>query len=350
MPTIDENKKHLTALFSGDFAGHALIVSPPGILGLPADQSIGDEPLASRLDRVVAAYENAVRFQEAVDDDTVPFANIHTSTAIFAASFGCDVVEFEGSNPASRPLIETAAEADAIKVPNIWDTVLGRHLEFAAAVRDRVGPDVPVSGPDMQSPLGLAAQIWEKASFMQAMIDTPEAVEGLIVKCHELLKTYLTELRQILPNHNPIHCPLLWAPKELGCSVSEDEVGAISRGMYEEFALWTLIDLSETFGGLFMHCCAAADHQYPAFKKIPNLRGLNRVFQAPGPEPALRAFGDKTVHMVAWRTIDDIKREYLDANVPGVRFAFCMSAETVDEARRTLATLREWCSIATALR
>lgn len=342
MPDIETNKRFLRSLFSGEFPGHAVITGVPIALGLPADPTVGAEPFGCRVDRIVRHYEEQIRFQELVDDDTVPNPNLHTGTGIFANAFGCEIVEFEGSNPASRPLIYTAEEADAITVPDIWATSLGRHLELVAAVREKVGPDVSVSGPDMQSPLGLAAQIWEKAAFMEAILDTPDAVKSLIAKTHELLKTYLTELRRIAPNMTPIHCPGIWAPTELGASVSEDEVGAISRATYEEFALWTLIDLSETFGGLFMHCCATADHQYPAFKKIPNLRGLNRVFGSTGPEPALRTFGDRTVHMVAWQTLDGIKR-MLDFDVPSVRFAFCLGVESVDDAKAQLATVRGWC-------
>jgi hypothetical protein len=112
--------------------------------------------------------------------------------------------------------------------------------------------------------------------------------------------------------------------------------------MYEEFGLWCLIDFSETFGGLFMHCCAAADHQYPAFGKIPKLRALNRVYQSAGAEPALRAFGDRTVHMQAWKGLEDYRGQ-LELDVPGVRFAFCYSAQSLDEGKRALETLREWC-------
>jgi len=339
---FEENRRFLTALFSGDFQGHALIVNASGRESLLGDFTVRDEPIPCRVDRVERDYEKALRFHEAVGDDSVPFANLHTGTGIFANAFGCPIVEFENSNPASRPIANSAVEAYAIPEPGPWTSSLGRHLELVAAVRERLGDDVPVTGPDMQSPLGLAAQIWEKESFMAATIEAPDAVHTLVRKCHKLLKNYLIELHGIAPNLTPIHCPGIWAPRDLGASVSEDEVGAISRSMYEKFGLWCLIDLSDTFGGLFMHCCASADHQYPAFKKIPNLRGLNRVYQAQGPEPCLRAFGDKTVHMEAWKGLAEI-RTILDYDVPGVRFAFCIDVESIDDGKRQLETLRSWC-------
>lgn len=335
------NQRFLTALFGGEFPGHALIMAMPGASPIPGDFTVNDEPIGCRVNLIEREYERECRFHEAVGDDSVPFANLHTGTGIFAAAFGCPIVEFEGSNPASQPIVHTAAEADALSEPDPWSSPLGRHLELVAAVRDRLGADIPVSGPDMQSPLGLAAQIWEKAEFMSALIEEPEIAREIIRKCHNLVKNYLIELRKIAPNMNAIHCPRIWGPAELGASVSEDEVGAISRAMYEEFGLRCLIDLSETFGGLYMHCCASADHQYPAFQKIPNLRGLNRVYQSPGAKPALDAFGGRTVHM-EWGTLETF-RSLLDFDAPGVRFAFCYSPTSIDDAKRTLEVLRKWC-------
>jgi hypothetical protein len=112
--------------------------------------------------------------------------------------------------------------------------------------------------------------------------------------------------------------------------------------MFDEFCLPNLVDLSEAYGGLFVHCCAAADHQYTSFAKIPNLRGMNRVFQAPGPRPAIETFAGETVHMVAW-TDEDRVAEMLDMALPDTRFLFNMPAQPLDESKRTCERLREQC-------
>jgi hypothetical protein len=116
----------------------------------------------------------------------------------------------------------------------------------------------------------------------------------------------------------------------------------MSVASFEEFCLPSLVDLSVTFGGLFVHCCATADHQYASFKKIPNLRGLNRVFQAPGPRPAIEAFSGQTVLMMAW--IDEEKvREMVGMALSNTRFLFNMPAKPLDEAKRTFERLRSLC-------
>jgi len=191
-------------------------------------------------------------------------------------------------------------------------------------VRREVGPDVPISVPDIQSPLDTAALIWRKQDLFVAMIENPAAVKRLVGKCLRLLKLFLTEFKREFPECNLCHCPIAWAPPELGCWLAEDEVGSISTRMFEEFSLPALVALSETFGGLFIHCCANADHQYGSFKKIPNLRGLNRVFQAPGPRPAIEAFSGQTVLTMAWIGEETVQA-MLDMAQPNTRFLFNMS-------------------------
>ena len=116
----------------------------------------------------------------------------------------------------------------------------------------------------------------------------------------------------------------------------------MSTPMFEEFCLPNLGDLSETYGGLFVHCCATADHQYKSFAKIPNLRGINRVFQKPGPRPAIEAFSEKTVLMVAW-TSEQKVYDMLDMALPKTRFLFNMPAQPLEESKRTYDRLRERC-------
>ena len=151
--------------------------------------------------------------------------------------------------------------------------------------------------PQQGKCLDIAALVWNKQDMYTAIYDDPDAVKRLVAKCHRLLKAFLVEFGRSFGEVNYCHCPYAWAPPELGCWLSEDEAGAMSVAMFDDFCLPTLVDLSESFGGLFVHCCATADHQYGSFLRIPNLRGLNRVFQSPGPRPAVDAFAGRTVLM-----------------------------------------------------
>ena len=63
----------------------------------------------------------------------------------------------------------------------------------------------------------------------------------------------------------------------MGPWLSNDECGAFSTVMFEELCLPEFVDLAETFGGLGMHCCAGAEHQFESFRKIPGFYTFNRV-------------------------------------------------------------------------
>jgi len=280
----------MTDLYSGPFRGHAIVINHDA---KPPTRELGDFTLSSRpvknwVPWVVQNYENRMKFLEEVGHDDVPYACLLTHTGVFASAFGCKIYDFEGSLPAALSSISSTEEADKLTVPDVLGVpMLARFFELASLVRAELGPDVPMGVPDLQSPFDIAAIVWKKEDMFTAMIEDPDSVHRFVAKTHRLLKDFLFLFRNEFPNHNPIHCPVgAWAPPNLGCSLSEDEAGSMSVEMFEEFCLPSLVDLSETFGGMFMHCCAKADHQYKSFKKIPNLRAINRVFQYPPSRPS----------------------------------------------------------------
>ena len=341
--TIARNRRFLTDLFAGPFPGHGIIMDPqPVARPWPDDPALPDRPVADWVPWVVQTYEEQLEVHQALDDDRVPYVKIPTGTEIFAAAFGCPVHLFEDSNPAALPLVSTAAEADRLPQPDLNAPTLARIFELGHLVRERVGPEVPMGVPDIQSPFDIAALIWHKEDFFVALVEEPDAVMRLGGKCQRLLTEFLKEFQRQFPECNLCHCPYAWAPPELGCWLSEDEAGCLSVPMFERFCLPVLTQMSETFGGLFVHCCATADHQYASFRKIPRLRGLNRVFQAPGPRPAIDAFSGETVLMMAW-VAEETVNQMLDMAHSNTRFLFNMPGQPLDEAKRTYERLRARC-------
>ncbi|MCS7222701.1 MAG: uroporphyrinogen decarboxylase family protein [Anaerolineae bacterium] len=347
---IERNRRRLAELFAGPFQGHAIIMDPEpraNELQRFGDFTLGLRPLSEWLTYLLRDYEDRLRWHEALDDDSVPYVKLNTGTQLFATAFGCSVHVYEDSPPVALPLVRTAEEADRLKTPSLDAPPLARVFEMAQMVRERVGTEVPISVPDIQSAFDIAAMIWRKEDFYVATKTAPEAVKRLVKKCQALLTCFLDAFIREVGEVNLCHCPYAWAPAELGVWLSEDEAGALSAHMFEEFCLPSLLELSDRYGGLFIHCCATADHQYGNFKKIPNLRGLNRVFQSPGPRPAIEAFSGQTVLIVAW-TQEDKVLEMLDMALPDTRFLFNMPGQPLDEAKATLQRLRKRCAIMTA--
>jgi hypothetical protein len=269
---------------------------------------------------------------------------LNTNTGLFAAAFGCPIHVYEGqqTNAAARPIVNSPEEADRLPQPTLDAPTLARVMELARLLRRELGPEAPIGVPDIQSPFDIAAIIWNKEDLFPSMIEAPEAVHRLVDKCHRLLTSFLKTFQREIGEVNFCHCPYAWAPPELGCWLSEDEAGSMNTAMFEAFCLPTLNALSDTFGGLFMHCCATADHQYEGFRKIRNLRGLNRVFQKPGPRPAIDTFSGHTVFMQAWMD-ETTMNAMLDMAHPDTRFLFNLPGGKLEEAVPLLERMRTRC-------
>lgn len=343
---ITRNKQFLCDLFVGPFRGHGIIIRHPTVAESPlGDFHVSDRPVTEWLPWARENYAAQLKLLEGTGHDAVPFLYLAGTTGNFAAGFGCRICQFEGSNAAALPCVFSAEEADRLPQPDIWNmpTVV-RWFELGRAIQDALGRDVPFSVPDIQSPFDIAAIVWNKEDLFAAMIENPEAVKRLTAKALALVQQFLRAAIREFPQLNICHCPLVWIPSYLGVALSEDEAGSMSAEMFEEFCLPSLIELSREFGGLFMHCCAKADHQYPSFRKIPNLRGLNRVFQyPPGHRPAFEMFGGQTVFMQAWMPEEKVY-EYLADAPPGTRFLFQLDPQpTLDETYRLYERIRARC-------
>ena len=252
---------------------------------------------------------------------------------------------FADSNPCALPLVHSTEEADRLQVPDLWSVrSLCRIFELGDLVRRELGPETDFGICDLQTGFDIANLVWNKEDLLCAMALDPEPVKRLHAKCARLLKTFLIEIRKEFPTMSPCHCPGNWVPPTLGPWVSNDEVGALSSAMFEEFCLPELVDLSATFGGVAMHCCADAEHQLPSFNKIPDFYAFNRVQAKRGYLPLLEHFAgsEAPVHVLSWVPDADM-RCLIQESPAGTRFVFVRMAgpkDTWEDAVRWLDTAR----------
>ena len=68
----------------------------------------------------------------------------------------------------------------------------------------------------------------------------------------------------------------------------------------QEFFLPELQEMSERYGGLGMHCCADATHQWPGVLQIPGLRFLNLIQPADRIREAIPYF---MAHLAQWHGV-----------------------------------------------
>ncbi len=345
--SIEATKAFLRDLYAGPVQRHAISMMPPMPPNPLGDFTLSTRPVCEWVPYYTRLVEDMATYRDVLGLDLIPFVNLNTNTGIFAAAFGCPLHKNPDDDlPAfALPAIGDAAEADALPEPGMdAAAALMRTLELGERMRECLGPDVPVGVPDVQSPFDVAALVWRKEDFFAALVETPDPAFRLIEKCHRLIESFLDRFLERFPNANLSHCPVTaWAPPELGCWLSEDEAGAISPGMFEAFALPSLVELSNHFGGMFLHCCAAADHQYANFARIPDLRGLNRVFQyPPGPGPALERFSGQSVFIQAWLNEQEAGA-FLDQVRTDTRFFFELQPLPLEDAKPVVERLRMAC-------
>ena len=345
MTRAESNTQLLTNIYrKGLFGGHGFLCQPPQKpLWERGDYTLSDELVTEWVPDIVEHYRTQAAWLETLGDHSVPMAELGTGTHLYAAAFGCPVHEYEESNPCALPAVRNATEADQLEQPDVWKSpTLYRVFELAEAATAELGTEVYFGPPDLQTGFDTAALVWEKSDFFCAMLADPEAVKRLVATCANLLRTFLLELRKEFPNVVPGHCPRSWVPTDMGFWASNDECGAFNTELFEEFCLPEMAELSETFGSLGMHCCADAEHQFESFKKIPNFYAFNRVAGNQGWDTLLEHFDgpDAPVHVLGWQPPQQVEK-LIRAASPETRFIFVHAAQTLDDAKRWLAAVRE---------
>lgn len=274
-------------------------------------------------------YQRQLERSEWLRDDTVPHLDVYTGTEIFAEAFGCDVYRAADNMPFALPAVTNAREAARLTTPEPSNTPLATLFDIADELRKRAGDDAVMRLVDIQSPMDIAALIWDKNDFYAAMLAEPEAVKELALKVTHLLTAFLDEWFARYGRDFVAHFPDYYMP--CGITLSEDEVGAVSEDMFIEFFEPELIALSERYGGLGMHSCADARHQWDRFAGLPDLRLLNLIQPVSEIRDAYERFESTTTQMHSWS--GDGKPWEKPAGLPaGSRVVISASAATRDEA------------------
>ncbi len=253
---------------------------------------------AERIEWAWQAYERHLARTEWLRDDSLPCLFPCTGTEIFAEAFGCRVHRPTDNNPFALPLVHNAAEARRLTVPEVGATPLAMLFEIADELRRRAGDGALMKLVDIQSPMGIAALIWDKNTFYMALVEEPEAVRELAAKVKELLTAFLDAWFARYGTEFISHCPDCYMPR--GVTLSEDEAGAVNERMFDELFLPDLAELSERYGGIGIHCCADARHQWEGFLRVPGLRVLNICQPAGEVWDAYRFFARHTAQSHSW--------------------------------------------------
>ena len=310
---------------------------------LPPAVPLWPEKARERVERRWAEYELMSRKAMLADDDRVPYLSNMTGTEIFAEAFGCRVHRPADTNPFALPFIHSATDADALQEPELSASSLAYLFDMADELYRRGGPDAVMKPVDIQSPMDIVALIWDKDDLFIAMIEFPDAVKTLADKVRRLITAFFGEWFRRYGTTFVAHYPDY--VMHGGITMSVDEVGAVSEEMFREFFRPELITLAETFGGLGIHCCADARHQWGNFRDIPGLRVMNH--NVPPTRDArqyildsLRHYGSTMTQMPVGWTPDGAPDTWPSQFPKGTRVVFEVQVESAEEALDTVERLQ----------
>lgn len=298
--------------------------------------------MAARMDWIWRKFEQQLDQLTWLEDDTLPFLDLYTGTEIFATAFGCPTYYPENDMPYVLPRIEAAEEVAGLALPDLNGPSIAPVFQMAADLRgrahDKIGQAALLHMVDLQSPMDVAAMIWDKTRFYPAMIQSPEAVHALAGQVRRFMILFLDEWFARFGREFIAHYPDYYLPQ--GVSLTEDGVGAISGKMFNAFFMPEIEALSTRYGGVGIYSCANARHQWNNFKKVSGLRMLNLFQPAEVIREAVPFFAEGTPQWlsVAW---DGPPWTWPQQAPAGARMVYEIFVNSREEALETSRRMRE---------
>ena len=269
---------------------------PSALFSTDGPDTVRDRLLAPA--KFLRAQLDEIEAQMALRGDFVPSLCPTLGLVGIPSAFGCEVIWWENDLPAVRPALEDAAAIDSLPIPSVRDGELGRMLDYTRYFLEQTGGRYPIKMSDIQGPLDSAALIMGHNAFLTALYTEPQAVHRLLQKVTDVTIAFVEAQRAIAYEYGAQFVPSMfqpWMPDGLGVSISNDECVMITAAMHDEFHVPYLNQLSEAFGGIYLHSCGRWTHQFPSLDRIHNLRGHEFGASEAPFAPVLDHFGGRIV-------------------------------------------------------
>ncbi|MGB7294765.1 MAG: uroporphyrinogen decarboxylase family protein [Candidatus Aminicenantales bacterium] len=215
------------------------------------------------------------------------------------AAFGCEVVWWENNFPSVRPLSLSGPKAVRdLPRPTISSGEMGRILDYTRYFIEETKGRIPIRLTDIQGPLDSGALIMGHTELFTAIRTHPWDVHYLLQMITDVTIECARAQREVVRGCGVEFVPSLfqpWIPDGFGISVSNDASVMISADEHDEFCLPYLNQISDAFGGIYVHSCGNWLHQVPSLARVRGLRGLEfGASETPFP-PLTEYFQGRTV-------------------------------------------------------
>ncbi len=229
--------------------------------------------------------------------DYVPSLCPSLGVVAIPSAFGCEVVWWENDFPSCKAaLSENPEDVYKIEKPKVDSGELKRVLDYTKYFIKETSGKFPIRLTDIQGPLDSAALIFGHNNLLMAMHTNPAEVHHLMKMVTDLTIDFVKEQRRTVKEAGVEFVPAMfqpWLSDGSGVSISNDECVMISAEMHDEFHLPYVNQLSEEFGGIYIHSCGNWLHQFSSLEKIKNLRGLEFGASEANYEEVLGRFNGK---------------------------------------------------------
>jgi hypothetical protein len=194
------------------------------------------------------------------------------------AAFGCEVVWGKDNFPSVKPLaMGDPAKVYDLRRPDLSSKEMRRILDTTNYFINQTGGRIPIRLTDIQGPLDSAALIMGHTEFFTAIKTHPWEVHHLLQLITDFTIECAKAQRGVVRGSRVEFVPSLfqpWIPDGFGISVSNDACVMISAEEHDDFCLPYLNQISDAFGGLYIHSCGNWLHQLPSLARVRGLRGL----------------------------------------------------------------------------
>jgi uroporphyrinogen-III decarboxylase len=258
----------------------------------------GQDTVRNRLQdpaKFLQAQLAEINGQMQFEGDFVPALTPTIGVVTIPSAFGCPVVWLESDFPAVTPLNIVPEQIMDLNLPGLKDGELGRILYYTRYFREKTEGRYPIRLTDIQGPLDNASLIMGHNNFLLMLRTHPNEAHRLLQMITDLTIELVREQRRQAEND---FVPVLfqpWIPDGWGVSISNDDSVMISARHMAEFGVPYINQLSDAFGGVFIHSCGNWLHQIPALEKVRGLRGLEFGASEVPYETVLNRFGGEIV-------------------------------------------------------
>lgn len=229
--------------------------------------------------------------------DYVPALCPSLGVVAIPSAFGCEVKWHERDFPAALEVPgDDPMKVYALPVPAVTGGELHRVMEYTKFFIERSKGSLPIRLTDIQGPLDSAALVMGHNNFLLALRTNPAEAHHVLQLVTRLTIDAAMAQREIVRSRGVEFVPSMfqpWMPDGFGISVSNDECVMMSAEEHDEFSVPYLSQISEAFGGIYIHSCGAWAHQIPSVEKVHHLRGLEFGASEAPYEPVIRHFNGK---------------------------------------------------------